>query len=70
MSIANVGTTDRIIRLTVGAMLVAFPFLSNTTSASATGISCIAIGAVLVITAFINFCPLYSLFRLNTGRKG
>ncbi len=65
---ANVGTTDRIIRLVVGALLIALPY--------ATALELFAspvfywgaqvVGAVLIVTALVRFCPAYTLFGLRT----
>lgn len=62
---ANVGTTDRAIRIVAGAVLIALPLFSTWTSAGAKW-GAIAVGAVLIITALIRFCPAYRIFGMNT----
>ncbi|WP_295391226.1 DUF2892 domain-containing protein [uncultured Thiodictyon sp.] len=61
----NVGPTDQLIRLLVGGALGI---------GAARGGSWIAglIGAVLLVTAYLRFCPAYLLLKYNTnmGRPG
>lgn len=57
----NVGTTDRIIRGVVGAAIVA----AGVYYQSWWGL----IGAVLIGTALIRFCPLYLPFGLSSHNK-
>ena len=67
MSIANVGSLDRIIRIVVGAALILAPLLGVVASASSTlGIIMIVVGAVLLGTGFISFCPLYRIIGAST----
>ncbi len=70
MSFANVGSVDRIIRILIGAALIAYIFLAgNVAPSSGLGIGAIAAGAILIGTAFISFCPLYAIFGLRTRPK-
>lgn len=55
----NLGTFDRIARFAIGALLIV---LSLTGSIGIWG----WIGAILVATAFMNFCPIYRIFGLKT----
>jgi hypothetical protein len=56
---ANVGTTDRLIRIVVGVVLIALTLMGQ-----------IGIwgwlGLVLLATAFLKFCPAYTLFGIRT----
>lgn len=62
----NIGTGDRILRIIVG---LAF-FLYGLVTAPAGGSFIIGlIGVVLVVTALISFCPLYTAIGINTGCK-
>ena len=68
---SNVGSVDRIIRLVVGALLVAAPFLTGWpvwTSAAAFWAS-IAVGIVLIATSVFSFCPIYAALGLSSKRK-
>ncbi|EMT45485.1 MULTISPECIES: DUF2892 domain-containing protein [Anoxybacillus] len=60
---ANVGSVDRIIRLILGVALLGLFFLEG--NIKYVGI----LGIVLIITAFVRFCPLYVPFRINTTKK-
>ena len=58
------GSTDRIIRLSM-ATLIAVLYVTNVIE----GRLAMALGAVAVIfaaTSFVNFCPLYSMLGINT----
>ncbi len=58
------GSTDRIIRLSI-ATLIAVLYFTNVIE----GTLAIVLGVVAVIfaaTSFVNFCPLYSMLGINT----
>lgn len=58
---ANVGTIDRLIRVVLGLALLSLFFVING------GIKYVSlIGIVLLLTAIIKFCPLYTLIGVNT----
>lgn len=62
--LCNVGTTDRIARLVLAALLLA-------AAASGSLVDWATVGAVLVavvlgLTAIVRFCPLYALLRIRT----
>jgi len=65
---ANVGSTDRIIRIIIGLALIALPFLlkmplwDNPAVKWASGI----VGLVLMATAMVRFCPLYRIIGAST----
>lgn len=64
----NVGTTDRVLRLVLGLVLLAAPFISGLAlfnSSAATVISVLA-GLVMVATSAMKFCPLYRIFGIRT----
>ncbi|MBI4921305.1 MAG: DUF2892 domain-containing protein [Devosia nanyangense] len=63
----NVGTPDRIIRATVGAALVALPFLV-TFPVWAFWTSLVA-GVVFIATAVFGFCPIYAALGLSSRRR-
>ena len=64
---ANMRTPDRIIRVLV-AIIVLVLYFTGVTSGTF-GIVLIVIGAVLLSTSFINYCPLYGIFGVSTNRK-
>lgn len=57
----NVGSTDRIIRAILGIGIIVFAVLSHG-SIRWVGI----VGAVLLITAIVRYCPAYSIVGINT----
>jgi hypothetical protein len=64
----NLGNIDRIIRLVLGIVLLAAPFVSGMAlfdSTVATAISGIA-GLVMLGTSSMKFCPLYRIFGIRT----
>ncbi len=58
----NVGSLDRILRIVIGAALLSLVFIGPKTAFG-------YIGIILIVTAFINFCPLYRIFSLNTDKQ-
>jgi hypothetical protein len=66
--IANVGSADRLIRITLGLVLIILPFATSfglwANPLAQIGIP--VIGAVLVVTALVRFCPLYRLIGMRT----
>jgi len=67
---ANVGTADRVIRIVLGVILIAAPFLT-TSELWANPLAlwgAVLVGAILVLTSAVRFCPLYRLVGANTCR--
>jgi predicted Na+-dependent transporter len=63
----NMGNVDRLIRL---AIVVFISILSFTKFIEGTlSIVLLAISAIFLLTSFISFCPLYTLFGVNTCKK-
>jgi len=58
----NVGTIDRILRVVVGLVLIALA-VTDTQPIGVFG----WIGVIPLLTAFVSFCPLYTLLHINTG---
>jgi hypothetical protein len=60
----NEGTTDRIIRLILGVVLIliGWPVLGNNTL----GIVFDVIGVILLITGITGFCAIYRVLGINT----
>lgn len=57
----NIGNVDRLVRATLGVLLIASVFFGGTWVAG-------LIGAVLLGTAWIRFCPAYALFDFSTDK--
>jgi hypothetical protein len=63
----NVGTPDRIIRVILGLVLIALPFLNPAWFMNPIlWWGSIVVGVVLVATAAISFCPIYYVLGLRT----
>ena len=60
----NVGSADRLIRIVLGLVLIILPFMSAWDTLG-TIVSAL-IGAVLVVTALVRFCPAYRLLGIRT----
>ena len=58
----NAGKIDRIIRIIAGLGLIAFGILNQNYIVA-------VIGVIPLFTGAIGFCPLYPIFKLNTGCK-
>ncbi len=57
----NLGSTDKVIRIILGSAIVGLGiYFSNWWG---------LVGLVLLITAFINWCPAYSLIGISTDKK-
>lgn len=59
---SNVGTIDRILRIIVGAALIALVFVGPKTAWG-------WIGVIPLATAFIGYCPAYRLLGICTVAK-
>lgn len=57
----NIGRTDRTTRIVIGVVLLSLAFVLP---ASLKWLSFVAI--IPLVTAFVRWCPLYTLFGLNT----
>lgn len=62
----NMGSTDKVIRFILAAVFVALGYFKVVEAPISTILYVLA--AVFVLTSFINFCPLYTLFGFNTGK--
>lgn len=56
---ANIGSLDRLLRILLGAGLIALVFVGPETPWG-------WVGAVPLLTGLVGYCPLYRLFGLST----
>ncbi len=63
----NMGTADRIIRIIIAAIIVTLYFTEMITGTLA--IVLLVLSGIFVLTSFISFCPLYTLFGIKTCPK-
>jgi hypothetical protein len=64
---ANMGTTDKVLRVAVAA-LIAGLYLGNVISGTMAIVGLVLAG-IFLLTSTIGFCPLYSVFGWNTCKK-
>jgi len=57
----NVGKIDRVVRIVLGVAIIGWGI--------ATGSLWGLVGLIPLGTAVIGFCPLYPIFKINTGCK-
>jgi hypothetical protein len=57
----NVGSTDRIVRIILGLVIIALGFYFR----SWWGV----VGIVALVTGLLNFCPAYNLIGFSTKKK-
>jgi fatty acid desaturase len=63
----NMGTTDKIIRIALAALVVILYFTNVITGTL--GVILLVLAGVLVLTSLFSFCPLYPLLGMNTKEK-
>lgn len=63
----NVGNLDRTLRL-IAAALIAVLYFAGIISGTL-AIILLVVAAIFIITSFLNFCPIYSIFGLSTRKK-
>ncbi|HMR90074.1 MAG TPA: DUF2892 domain-containing protein [Saprospiraceae bacterium] len=60
----NMGTTDKIIRLVLAAVVAALYFTGTISGTLALVLGVFAI--IFALTSLVSFCPLYSIVGINT----
>jgi len=63
----NMGSYDKLIRLVVAIVLIILYYRGA--FSSTLGIVVLVVAFVLTLTSLMSFCPLYTLFGLNTCKK-
>jgi len=61
------GGSDKIIRLLAAAVLVIL--YANGTITGSLGWIVLSLAGIFLVTSLISFCPLYTLFGINTCKK-
>lgn len=65
--LVNIGTTDRVVRFLVAAILFGIGFFDNPIVSGGTAKMIIGIFAFIpLLTALFRYCPLYTLIGVNT----
>ncbi|RLD20840.1 MAG: DUF2892 domain-containing protein [Bacteroidetes bacterium] len=63
----NMGSTDKIIRVLIAAVLAVLYFTGTISGTIA--IVALVLAGVFVLTSMVSFCPLYAPFGLNTCKN-
>ena len=63
----NMGSTDKIIRVLIAAVLAVLYFTGTITGTIA--IVALVLAGVFVLTSLVSFCPLYAPFGLSTCKN-
>ena len=63
----NLGTFDRTMRLIAAALVIVLYFMNYISGTVA--VVLLVIAAILILTSFISFCPLYFPFGFSTRKK-
>ncbi|MCF6192366.1 MAG: DUF2892 domain-containing protein [Candidatus Hydrothermae bacterium] len=62
----NVGRADQWIRIIIGALLILWGLFGLTGTGKWVAI---VVGLIPLLTAFVGFCPLYTLIGVNTRKE-
>lgn len=63
----NMGTVDKTIRVIIAAVIAILYYFGVISGTLAIILMVFAI--IFIVTSLISFCPLYTLFGINTGKK-
>lgn len=63
----NIGKFDKVIRILIAAIISTL-YITGILSGTL-GVILLLVGGVLLVTALVNFCPLYSLLGINSCPK-
>ncbi len=61
------GTVDKLIRIVIATVLALVVYTGKVEGTAAIIMEVVA--GVFVLTSLISFCPLYTLFKINTCKK-
>ncbi len=64
----NIGNTDKLIRLIIAVVLFLLVYTEKIHNPTME-IVLLVIALLAAITSLINYCPLYSLLKINTCKK-
>lgn len=64
---ANLGSTDKIVRI-LAAILIVVLYFTHVISGTV-AIILLVVAGIFIVTSFINFCPLYWPFGISTRKK-
>ncbi|WP_298263167.1 DUF2892 domain-containing protein [uncultured Lutibacter sp.] len=63
----NIGNADKLLRILFAIAIIVL-YYTNVISGML-AIILMAVGIILLVTVLANFCPLYTIFGINTGNS-
>tara|TARA_B110000091_G_C13526731_1_gene354643 strand:+ start:202 stop:411 length:210 start_codon:yes stop_codon:yes gene_type:complete len=63
----NIGTIDKVIRI-IAAVIISMVYMTGK-APGYLGFIFLAIGGILLLTAIVDFCPLYKLLKFKGTQK-
>ncbi|MBK5208479.1 MAG: DUF2892 domain-containing protein [Flavobacteriaceae bacterium] len=63
----NMGSTDKLIRVLIAVVIAVLYYLGKIEGTLA--IVLMAFAVILLLTSLVSFCPLYTIFGINTCKK-
>ena len=66
--IKNVGSADKVIRLVLGVLLLAWSVFGLGLASTVSYVA-LVVGVVLIATALLNFCPLFKIVGISTVKN-
>lgn len=63
----NMGSADRVIRVIIAVIFAALYFTG--TVPGTLGLVLTVAGVIFLLTSFMGFCPLYTIFGISTAKK-
>lgn len=63
----NESAIDRVIRVVLGLVLILLYLMGLVPGGL--GIVVVIVGAILLVTGIIGFCPLYAIFKFRTNKS-
>lgn len=63
----NIGNTDKVLRMLIAVVIMVLYYMGYITDTLAMVL--LVVGIVLLLTALISRCPLYSIFGINSFKN-
>jgi hypothetical protein len=64
----NMGSADKLIRVLIAVVIAVLYYLGKIEGTLA--IVLMAFAIIFLLTSLVSFCPLYTIFGINTCKKG
>lgn len=64
----NVGNTDKLVRLIVAVVIFILVY-TNKIHNSTMEYLLLVVALIAAVTSLLNYCPVYTLLKINTGKK-